>query len=100
VLAAPGAPWNATDAIVDPSLPGRRMIVAACDSAICLLHYERGGIAHLYYVMAFVHEGSSWKVTWMASGHPAAANFVALKALLQNRSWPDYSDDTGAHADY
>ncbi|MGA8532799.1 MAG: hypothetical protein WB615_01680, partial [Candidatus Tumulicola sp.] len=38
-LAAPGAHWNATDAVVDTTLPGRRMILAACNPALCILHY-------------------------------------------------------------
>jgi hypothetical protein len=100
VLAAPGAAWNATDAIVDPSLPGRRMIFAACNATICVLHYERGGIAHIYLVMALARKGDGWAATWLAYGHPAAPNMEALEALLRNRSPLDYHDDTDAHIDY
>ena len=99
-LAAPGASWNATDAIVDPSLPGRRMIVALCSATICVLHYERGGIAHVYLVMSLVRKGDAWTATWLAYGHPGATNVEALKSLLQNRSSLDYHDDTNARIDY
>lgn len=99
-LAAPSAAWNATDAIVDPTLPGRRMIFAACDAALCLLHYERGGVAHMFYVMALQRDGDTWKSIWLASGHPAIGNLQALKALLENRSTLDYRDSADPDADY
>ncbi len=99
-LAAPGTAWNATDAVIDPSLPGRRMIVAACDAAICVLHYERGGIAHIYLIMALTRNGSEWKAIWLAYGHPGAENLAALETLLKNRSSLDYHDDTNARIDY
>jgi hypothetical protein len=99
-LAAPGAAWNATDAIVDPSLPGRRMIFAGCVATVCVLHYERGGIAHIFLVMALERRGDGWKVVWLAYGHPAAKNMDALKALLQNHSLLNYYDDTNPSIDY
>jgi hypothetical protein len=99
-LAAPGGAWNATDSIVDPSLPGRRMIFALCNADICVLHYERGGIAHMYLVMTLVRKGDEWMATWLAYGHPGAANVQGLKSLLQNRSSLDYHDDTDARLDY
>ena len=99
-LAAPGAAWNATDAVVDPSLPGRRMIVALCNAIVCVLHYERGGIAHIYLVMTLTRKGDGWTATWLAYGHPGAANAETLRSLLQNRSSLDYHDDTDARIDY
>ncbi len=42
----------------DTIMPGRRLLArrlvfAAFDDTVCFVHYERGGIAHLYYVVAF-----------------------------------------------
>jgi hypothetical protein len=45
-LAEPGQKWNATDAIIDPTLPGKRLIWAAVGGDYYVIHYERGGIAH------------------------------------------------------
>jgi hypothetical protein len=99
-LASPGGAWNATDSIIDPSLPGRRLIFAACDATICLLHYERGGIALIDLVMSLTRERDGWKATWLAYGHPPAKNLDALRALLQNRSTLLYHDDTNTRIDY
>jgi hypothetical protein len=100
VLAAPGGAWNATDSIVDPSLPGRRMIFAACTATVCVMHYERGGIALIDLVMSLTRQRNGWKVTWLAYGHPPAKNLDALRALLQNRSTLSYHDDANARIDY
>lgn len=99
-LAAPSSAWNATDSIIDPSLPRRRLIFAACNTTLCLLHYERGGIVLVDLVMSLTREGGGWKATWLAYGHPPAKNLSALRALLRNQSTLAYHDDTNAHIDY
>jgi hypothetical protein len=53
-MAEPDEPFQVGDTI----MPGRRLLVrrlvfAAFDDTFCFVHYERGGIAHLYYVVAF-----------------------------------------------
>ncbi len=50
-LAEPGQNWNATDAITDPTLPGKRLIWAAVGGEYYVVHYERGGIAHTYHIL-------------------------------------------------
>lgn len=52
-IADPGAPFQATDDISDPSLPIRRMSVAGCSQDHCLVYYERGGIAHVWHAVLF-----------------------------------------------
>ncbi len=47
-LADPGAPFQATDVVTDPSLPARRLILAGCSQDHCLVYYERGGIAQAW----------------------------------------------------
>ena len=100
VLAAPGAAWNATDSVVDPSLPGRRLHFAGCNATTCVLHYERGGIAHIHLVVALVRQNGVWKATWMAYGQPAMKDLAAVRALLENRSSADYSDRSPADVNY
>jgi hypothetical protein len=50
-LAEPGGKWNATDAIIDSTLPGKRLIWAAIGDDYYVVHYERGGIAHTFRVL-------------------------------------------------
>src|SRR5262245_55258718 len=50
-LGDPGEKWNATDSILDPTLPGKRLIWAAIGGDYYVVHYERGGIAHTYHVL-------------------------------------------------
>jgi hypothetical protein len=100
VLAAPGGAWNATDSIVDPSLPGRRLHFAACNASYCVLHCERGGVAHIHLVVTLARANGAWKATWIAYGEPAMATLAELHALLENRSTADYSDRSPADVNY
>src|SRR5262245_33597568 len=50
-IAEPGNKWEATDYITNAKLPRRRLIWAASDGDYCVVHYERGGIAHSYHVL-------------------------------------------------
>ncbi len=100
VLAEPGGRWNPTDVIVDASLPGRRMSVALCDASICALSYERGGIAHVFYVAAFARNGGAWKLEWLARGNRTIADANALRTLMRTRSAAGYQDDPDPARDY
>jgi hypothetical protein len=52
-IAEPGAAYQATDVIVTPNLPFRRLVAAGCSVDHCLVYYERGGIAHTFQVALF-----------------------------------------------
>jgi hypothetical protein len=52
-IAEPGAEFQATDVVVDPTLPIRRLVAAGCSIDHCLVYYERGGIAHTWHVALF-----------------------------------------------
>lgn len=43
----PGQRFEATDVIIDPSLPNRRLIFAGIEGDRVFVHYEQGGIAHM-----------------------------------------------------
>jgi len=84
-LADPGQKWNATDVIMDPTLPGKRLIWAAIGSEYYVVHYERGGIAHTYHILVakLTKNDANPKVVWraMAGGFKDYAGFVdALRA--------------------
>ena len=71
-LAEPGGKWNATDSIIDPSLPGKRLIWAAIGGDYYVVHYERGGIAHTFHVLIarFKKNDTDAKLVWQAVGGP------------------------------
>ena len=53
-IAEPGAEYQATDVIVKPGLPFRRLVEAGCSKDFhCLVYYERGGIAHTWQAALF-----------------------------------------------
>ncbi len=84
-IAEPGGAFSATDVPI-PGAPGRRLIFAACDPQLCLLHYERGGIAHFYEILALAPASSGWKVIWNARGSKPLKDLDALRSLLQGRA--------------
>jgi hypothetical protein len=52
-IAEPGAKFQVTDVVVDPTLPRRRLVAAGCSMDHCLVYYERGGITHTWHVALF-----------------------------------------------
>jgi hypothetical protein len=71
-LAEPGGKWNATDVIMDRSLPSKRLIWAAVGDHYYVVHYERGGIAHTFHI-SVARLGKTHakpKVVWSAVGGP------------------------------
>lgn len=82
-MSDPGGPFSATDVPV-PGAPGRRLLFAACDSQVCLLHYERGGIAHFYEILGFARTAGAWNVVWNVRGPKPLADLDALRAMLRS----------------
>jgi hypothetical protein len=52
-MADPGQPFQATDVMVTPRLPARRLVTAGCSADHCLVYYERGGFAHVHQIVLF-----------------------------------------------
>ncbi len=52
-MAGPGQPFQATDVMVTPRLPARRLVAAGCSADHCLVYYERGGFAHVHQIALF-----------------------------------------------
>lgn len=52
-IADPGAPFQATDDVNDPTLPTRRLVVGGCAQDHCLVYYERGGVSRTWQAALF-----------------------------------------------
>ena len=63
-IAEPGGEFRITDAIGNPSLPGRRLIAAGCSTEYCLVYYERGGSAHTWHVALFHWTPAATRFEW------------------------------------
>jgi hypothetical protein len=92
-LAEPGQKWNATDAITDPTLPGKRLIWAAVDGEYYVVHYERGGIAHTFHVLVatLTKNNTKPKVIWPGVGGPLK-DYAAFLIALRNGKLDDRLD--------
>jgi hypothetical protein len=77
-MADPGAPFQATDVMVTPRLPPRRLTAAGCSADHCLVYYERGGFAHVHYVVLFK---VSKDATRFEFGGPAAGGLADLESV-------------------
>ena len=63
-IAEPGAEFQATDVIVKPNLPLRRLVAAGCSIDHCLVYYERGGFAHTWQVALFHWTPAATRLDW------------------------------------
>jgi hypothetical protein len=63
-IAEPGAEFQVTDVIVNPNLPIRRLVAAGCTIDLCLVYYERGGIAHTWHVALFHWTPAETRFEW------------------------------------
>ena len=63
-IAEPGAAFRATDVILEPNLPTRRLVLAACSIDHCMVYYERGGIAHTWQVTLFHWTPAATRFEW------------------------------------
>ncbi len=66
-MANPGEEFQATDVIMKPDLPVRRLVFAGVSDGYCVMHYEIGGIAHLWWVVLLRLSGKeAAKPVWAA----------------------------------
>jgi hypothetical protein len=63
-IAEPAAEFQATDVIVKPNLPIRRLVAAGCSIEYCLVYYERGGFAHTWHVALFHWTPAETRFEW------------------------------------
>ena len=81
-LANPGAEFQATDVVVKPNLPSRRLILAGCSADHCLVYYERGGIAHTRHVLLFQWRNTESPFEWGGSAPGGLATLGDVKGAL------------------
>jgi hypothetical protein len=92
-LAEPGQKWQATDVITEPGLPGKRLIWAAVGGEYYVVHYERGGIAHSFYVLvaALTKGDVKPKLVWRAVA-PWLKDYAAFLDALRTGKLDDRLD--------
>ena len=85
-IAEPGADFQATDVVVDPKLPTRRLVAAGCSHDHCLVYYERGGASHTWHVALFHWTPAATRFEWgcLAPGGLSTIQDVR-KAILSGR---------------
>ena len=77
-MADPGQPFQATDVMVMPRLPARRLTTAGCSSDHCLVYYERGGFAHVHQIVLFARTETSAR---LVEGGAAAGGLTGLEQV-------------------
>jgi len=81
-IAEPGAEFQATDVIFTPNLPRRRLIAAGCSMDHCLVYYERGGIAHSWYVALFRWTPQLTQFEWGGTAPGDLANIDKVRSAV------------------
>lgn len=91
-IAEPGAAFRATDIILEPNLPTRRLVMAACSIDHCMVYYERGGIAHSWRVTLFHWTPAATRFEWGGSAPGGLRTIDDLrKAVLSGSIGPSNS---------
>ena len=82
-IAEPDAEFQATDLIVTPRLPSRRLVAAGCSADHCLVYYERGGFVHTWHVTLFHWMPAATRFEWGADAPGGLATLGEVqKAVL------------------
>ena len=82
-IAEPEAEFQATDLIVTPRLPSRRLVAAGCSADHCLVYYERGGFVHTWHVTLFHWTPAATRFEWGADAPGGLATIGEVqKAVL------------------
>jgi hypothetical protein len=93
-IAEPGAEFQATDGIVNPKLPTRRLVAAGCSADHCLVYYECGGKARTWRATLFHWTPAATRFEWggVAPGGLASIGdvrnaIVSREIKTPARSW-------------
>lgn len=98
-LADPGGSWQSSDVATRPRKPNRRLIFAACDSSLCILHYEVGGFARNERLLALERHRSTYTVIWSEVGFDVIPSIDAFRKILRTAT-PVHYDDAGWQYSY
>lgn len=89
----PKADFQVTDVVVGKILPARRLIVGGIAQKYCLVHYERGGLAHTWVFALFKLSKGKARLEWV-SVMPARVN-LGLRELKTVVESGDLRDQPG-----
>ncbi len=81
-IAEPGAEFQATGAVRNPTLPIRRLVSAGCSTDHCLVYYERGGIAHTWHVALFHWTPHATRFEWGGAAPPNLATIDNVRSMV------------------
>jgi hypothetical protein len=92
-LAERGQKWEATDVIMDVSLPRKRLIWAAVWAGTYVVHYERGGRGHSFHVLVatLVKGERKPKMVWRGVGS-RLKDYAAFRGALHSGKMDDTLD--------
>jgi hypothetical protein len=82
--ANPGKRFEATDNILDASVPGIRLIFAGSRDNKCFVHYEQGGLSHSHLLAFFTLTSDKMKPLWQGYCDGPAANIQELRSKVVN----------------
>jgi hypothetical protein len=93
-FASPGEKFNATDVIVNQSLPGRRLIIAGISDKYAFVCYEHGGYGKHDHIILF-HRTDELKFIPIANISPNRSmrpNVQLIKTIINTKNY-SYSQD-------
>ncbi len=81
-IAEPGAEFQLTDVVIDPDVPIRRMVSAACTIDYCLIYYERGGGTHTWHVALFHWTPEATRFEWGGTAPGGLATIDDVRSAI------------------
>lgn len=91
-MANPGEKYQETDYVSERELPWRRLIFSGISKGRYFIHYEKGGIAHTFYLAIF-DVNSEGKVSFLWGGPGARAKgLTQLRSLVSTKAFGDNSN--------
>ena len=82
-IAEPGAEFQVTGAIANPTLATRRLVAAGCSpDHHCLVYYERGGQAHTWLVALFHWTPAATRFEWGADAPGSLATIGEVQKAV------------------
>jgi hypothetical protein len=88
-MANPNGWWEATDAILDPRLPRRRLSYVALNGGFCLVFYEHGGFVKTDNIAAFRFSTDHAEPIWHVCVDVYVANPSTLSKAIQEKSYEE-----------
>ena len=85
-IAEPGTKFQATDVILDPTLPKRRLVAAGCSTDHCIVYYEHGGFARTWRMALFHWTPAETRFEWGGIAPGGLASIDAVRNAMLSGS--------------